>query len=151
MDPLNAPVFLLRRKGQVVGPFPRTRILLMARRGEVLLTDDLSLNGGPWVPAAQTPLAEEIVRARDASAKAPAPGAAQDASPAEAAPASDAFTDWAQGEAVYTSRHARRKPRRRSGGGGSGISLEAALLGILILLVLVGIVGAAFWMGRQTH
>lgn len=62
MDPLNAPTFRIRKNGQVSGPFARTHIRMMARRGEVGLTDEVSLNGGQWVAVIRTPLAAEVPR-----------------------------------------------------------------------------------------
>lgn len=198
----EAPTFRLRRAGQIFGPYPRTRIRLMARRGEVALTDELSLNGGQWIPVGQTPLAAEIPRKAavvlrepsrgksggDSSVVAPAgasgtfptvrrsdssiffsrnlversvttgsgiqTGKVQLSAPAAEVPQpvqqdADPFAHWAQGQPVYTSRHAvRRRVRRGDGGGGFG--LEVFLLGILVVMALMGIIGAAFWFGRQS-
>ncbi len=57
-----APTFRLRRKGQIIGPFSRAQIRVMARRGGIALTDEMSLNGGQWIPVGSTPLADEIPR-----------------------------------------------------------------------------------------
>lgn len=91
----STPSFRLRRNGIVIGPFASTQVRLMARRREILPTDELSLNGGQWVPVARTSLAAEVP-----SQKAAASSGASAASSAARKPASSVFFSQPLSETV---------------------------------------------------